>query len=307
MYQVRVMLPNASCNLRCKYCLNTNNIKGIKCGIDFAKLFAKMDLVNFGCISIWGGEPLYNPNLETVLRALRTRYPDKEIYILSNGSLLNERFVELFNEFDISFGLSHDAAHQDLRCKDFLRQAEYIALLNRLKHFKSFNCVISRDNCDLVAAYKYLMDVGKDISCDWQLTFEMFELTQECVMEYMPSVEQYALLRKSYREIMELACSGAPHLEAYATRRRHRKQIPAVWRCAAERRLTVDCAGNVYHCQVAADRNDNCLPKPALPFMCINCRHADYCRGVCPLIPDRLRKKVCMCHHLFYDAMEEIK
>lgn len=306
MYQVRIMLPNAKCNLQCKYCINTNNIKGIDNDIDFKALFKKMDLVTFDSISIWGGEPLYNPNLELVLRNIRERYQDKDIYILSNGVLLNEYFVSLFNELNIKYGISHDGKKQYLRCKDFLKNPKYIELLKKLKYFTGFNCVISRDNCDLIEAYNYLINVAKDIKGDWQITFGLFELTSEKILDYMPSVEEYKVLKNSYRGIMQLAINGESHLQSYAVRKKHRNKVPNVWRCGAEGRLTIDCSGNIYLCQVLADQNNKNIPKFSLPAMCINCRHSDYCRGICPIIPDRFRKKLCLCHHLYYDVLEEL-
>lgn len=306
MYQVRVMLPNASCNLNCKYCINTNNIRGLDVDVDFAKLFTKMDLVRFGSIGIWGGEPLFNPNFEKIVRALRRKYPDKLITTTSNGVLMNERWVELLNELDVYYSISHDGKGQGLRCKDFLQDEKYIALLKKLKHFGGFNAVISRTNCDLVGNYEYLLQKCGDIPGSWQISFGLFELFEEEILDFMPSVEEYSRLKEGYKEIARLACAGAAHLEGYARRRRQRRNAPTVWRCNCATRLTLDTQGNVYQCQVAADRRDNTLPKPSLPLMCANCIHADYCRGICPLIPDRLRKKLCMCHHLYYDALLEL-
>lgn len=306
MHQLRVMLPEAKCNLNCKYCINKDNIKGLKVDVELEKLFAKSDLIKFKTISIWGGEPLFNPNLEAILRGLREHYPDKEIHVLSNGTLLSEWFVDLFNELGVSFGISHDGKMQSLRCKDFLQDAEYRKLLNKLYKFTGFNVVISRDNCDLVGTYEYFLETCSDVKGDWQVTYEMFELCDEATLDFMPSVEQYALLKHQYKKLMSLAIHGAKHLTNYASRYRHRIKPPNGWRCGADNRLTMDTEGNVYLCQVAADRGERAIPNHSLPFMCINCKHADFCRGICPLIPDRLRKKVCLCHHLFYDAMEEL-
>lgn len=307
MYQIRLMLPNAACNLRCKYCLNTNNIRGLDVEIDFDKLFEKMDLMTFKSISIWGGEPLYNPNLEKILYALREHYPDNvEICITSNGVLLNDKFVELFNKLKVSYAISHDGYAQYLRCKDFLKEPEYIERLKKLERFAGFNGVISRYNIDLCKNYQYFIDACKDISGNWQISFGLFELFEEEILDFMPSAKQAAELKRNYKAIQKLANEGAPHLESYATRKRHRKVIPKIWRCRSDSRLTLDTQGNVYQCQVAADRRDSRIPQPHIPLMCVNCIHADYCRGICPLISNRFRKKLCLCHHLYYDALLEL-
>lgn len=306
MRQVRIMLPNASCNLRCKYCLNTNRIKGLPVEINFDKLFSRLDLIDFEVIGIWGGEPLYNPNLEKLLRGLREHYSDKEIHILSNGTLLNDYFVQLFNELNVYYGISHDGKQQYLRCKDFLKEKQYIELLKKLNHFTGFNCVISRDNCNMVDTYNYLCDIASDIQSDWQVTFELFELTDENLLDYMPSIEQYSVLFKNYKDILKLAINGEQHLKAYSSRWKNRNNAPKIWRCGAGTRLTVDCEGNSYLCQVLADRGSNNKPVPHIPLMCAGCKYINFCRGVCPLIPDRLRQKVCMCYHLYYDALRAL-
>lgn len=300
------MLPNASCNLQCKYCINTNNIRGLDTEIDFDKLFARMDSITFRSMAIWGGEPLFNNNFEKVAIELRKHFPKKEFFITSNGTLLDEKFVNLFNDLDISYSISHDGIAQNLRCGDFLQNEKYVELIKRLKYFGGFNVTISKHNLHLVDDYYYFIENFKNISGNWQITFSLFELFEEEILEHMPSVEEYKELYKNYREIFLLAQNGAPHLENYKARMRHRVITPDIWRCGCERRLTIDTEGNIFQCQTAADRRDNRIIKPHLPFMCINCKHRDFCRGICPLIDERFRKKLCLCHYLYYDVLEEL-
>lgn len=306
MRQVRIVLPESRCNLRCKYCINGGNITN--CGtFDMDKLVSKLERLTFDTIGIWGGEPLVNPWLHPLLTILRTCFPDVEIHVLSNGTLLDEHFVQMFNELDIHYGISHDGKLQHLRCKDFLKEPAYIKRLQALKHFVGFNSVISRDNCDLVATYEYLSETGKDIKGDWQITFEPFELSMEETLEYMPSVEQYPLLFKSYKKLIRMAEKGAPHLQ-YLSNGSYGKHLkmPKLWRCGAEGRVTLDCEGNAYLCQVMADTGVTSFPKPSVPMMCVTCKHVAYCRGICPNVPDRLRKKMCMCYHIYYDALKSL-
>ena len=305
MRQVRIVLPESRCNLRCKYCINGGNIT--ECGtFDMEKLVSKLERLTFDTIGIWGGEPLANPWLESLLIILRTCFPDVEIHVLSNGTLLDEHFVQMLNELDIHYGISHDGKMQHLRCKDFLKEPTYIKRLQALKHFTGFNCVVSRDNCDLVSAYKYLCEAGKEIKGDWQITFEPFELSLEKTLQYMPSVEQYPLLFKSYKELVRIAEKGAPHIQNFSKRRKERAKMPKLWRCGAENRITLDCEGNAYLCQVMADTGVTAVPKPSVPMMCVACRHVAYCRGICPNVPDYLRKKMCMNYHIYYDALESL-
>ena len=305
MRQVRIVLPQASCNLRCKYCINGGEINDCST-FDAEKLISKLELIEFDSVGIWGGEPLVNPWLETALTLLRTCFPNVEIYVLSNGTLLDEHFAQMFNELNVHYGISHDGKLQYLRCKDFLKDPAYIKLLQGLKHFTGFNCVVSRDNCGLVDTYKYLCEAGKGIKGDWQISFEPFELSLEKTLEYMPSAEQYPLLFDNYKKIIRMAEQGAPHLQNLSDRRRADLKPPKLWRCGAEGRTTIDCEGNAYLCQVMADTGVTAIPKPHVPMMCVSCKHVALCRGICPNVPDRLRKKMCMCYHIYYDALKSL-
>lgn len=304
--QVRVILPGARCNLRCKYCINDGRISGDST-VDYDRLYNRLSLIDVNTIGIWGGEPLANPKLEEVLRKLREWYPKATIYILSNGTLLNDYFVGLFNELDVSYSISHDGRQQYLRTKDFLQERSYIERLKKLKKFDGFNCVISRHNCNLVDAYRYICKEAAEIPGNWQVTFGPFELSQEQLLDYMPSVEQYQQLYRSYKEIMRMAEAGEVHLQSMKNRRRQSRHAPAVWRCGAERRLTIDCAGRVYQCQVAADSGEEyAVDGSTIPMMCAGCKHVNLCRGICPFFSDHLRKKLCLCHHLYYDALQAL-
>lgn len=296
MQQVRLMLPNASCNLHCAYCLNTDCIAGGKDDIDTQKIYTLINQANCKLISIWGGEPLCNPALELILRTLRKKYPEKQLSLLTNGTLLNSKLVDLFNELDVMVGISHDGPAQALRCKDFLVPA-YLEMLAELKNFTGFNCVISRQNCDVEKIVDYFLEIYERLPGSWQLTFEMFELTQGEILEHMPGVEQYDALEKWHKYLRR---SQAPFLGT--ARRRLRNFTPTGWSCGADKRLTIDCAGNIYHCQVMAERNDKRSVEEGIPLMCAGCRHVNACRGICPVMPDSLRKKLCLCHYIFYET-----
>lgn len=294
------MLPDARCNLHCAYCLNTDCIAGGKDDINTQKIYTLINQANCELISIWGGEPLCNPALEVILRTLRKKYPKKQLSLLTNGTLLNQKFIELFNELDVMVGISHDGPAQALRCKDFLVPA-YLEMLAKLKNFTGFNCVVSRQNCDIDKIVAYFKQVHERLPGAWQLTLEMFELTQCDILEHMPSVEQYEKFADMVRGI-----------EAYAgditflntERRRLHSSIPSGWSCGADKRLTIDCAGNIYHCQVMAERNDKRRVENGIPLMCAGCRHVIKCRGICPVMPDSLRKKLCLCRYIYYEMQK---
>lgn len=308
MRQVRIVLPNARCNLHCKYCIdgywdNKKTDSIVPKEADYPKLFKTLEPFTFGYIGIWGGEPFCNPQLEPLLRTLREKYPGIEMGFLSNGTLLNEDRVNLLNELDISLTISHDGATQGIyRCKDYLTE-EYIKLLHKLKKFKGTNSVIHKYNCDLVSIFRFFKEKG--LPKDAQVHFEQFKLVEERGMEYLPTAEEYRGLYYSWREILRLAKGGEPMLRSELAKAEKALRRHGLSSCGADSRLTVDLQGNVYHCQVAAETGVKGKVNTALPFMCENCIHARRCRGICPLIADRFRKKMCMLYHLYYDAVEE--
>jgi len=79
------------CNYNCDNCnrLNNYNFSGHQKWEDYAEVYkAWHKRIDFGVISILGGEPLLNPSLPDWLTGLRSLWPNATIQLLTNGSRL---------------------------------------------------------------------------------------------------------------------------------------------------------------------------------------------------------------------------
>lgn len=113
-----LILPvSGKCNLRCSYCFASENgkfaFKNIttiesKRIIDF--LFIHLNLKEIE-ITFFGGEPLLNfKTIAFVLNYIKENYPDRKIKysITTNGTVLNNRLIELIKQNSISVLISID-------------------------------------------------------------------------------------------------------------------------------------------------------------------------------------------------------
>lgn len=70
-------------------------------------------------IEFWGGEPfLYWHKIKVLVPALRERFPDARLSIVSNGSLLDMEKALWLNEHGFTMAISHDGPGQALRGED---------------------------------------------------------------------------------------------------------------------------------------------------------------------------------------------
>lgn len=86
------------CNLRCLHCYQDNFSDSLD-DIDRLKLYADKvlgsGLARRMAVNITGGEPLLYPHIETLLRYIHFFDALKEINIITNGTFVNDRLLEL--------------------------------------------------------------------------------------------------------------------------------------------------------------------------------------------------------------------
>ena len=81
------------CNLGCNNCNRLNNFyfSGHQNWQDYASVYKKWsERVDFGSITILGGEPTLNPSIKEWCIGIREFWPNAEIEILSNGTRINK-------------------------------------------------------------------------------------------------------------------------------------------------------------------------------------------------------------------------
>ena len=100
------------CNLTCRGCnrFNNYNFKGHQRWADHAEAYeAWAKRLDIPRITILGGEPTLNPDLELWALNLRRLWPDAVIMVQSNGTYQKEMHFDLWFKYRVGFGLSlHD-------------------------------------------------------------------------------------------------------------------------------------------------------------------------------------------------------
>ena len=158
------------CNLRCKHCYRTEgDVEPLSTG-DVLAVIGQYEALRRrynenhgiharGHINITGGEPFIRADMEQILEHLASHREDFSFGILSNGSFLDEKWMEILKRTGVSFvQLSIDGdreTHDSLRAPgDYDRTLRTAALLEQqgIRAYISFTA--NRNN------YKYLPDVA---------------------------------------------------------------------------------------------------------------------------------------------------
>ena len=102
------------CNLSCRGCnrFNDLNFKGHQRWTDHADAYEawskRLDLPR---ITIIGGEPTLNPDLELWVSNLRRLWPNAVIMVQTNGTYQREEHMDFWDKYNVGFGVSlHDRA-----------------------------------------------------------------------------------------------------------------------------------------------------------------------------------------------------
>ena len=136
------LMFGVKCNFHCKYCAEGLNIDRVSntnfvgISIDqvdqFLQNLDKWEIKQPKVVDFRGGEPgVYIKLLERLIPALRERWPDTEFLMLSNGSLINERFVDLLLDNKCCLVISHDAYGQCERGIDPLTNPKTLANIRK--------------------------------------------------------------------------------------------------------------------------------------------------------------------------------
>lgn len=148
---VQVELTEA-CNLRCKFCYNSQKPRYNKRVFDMLDRLAEQGVMQ---INLTGGEPLAHPQFYEILDYACKLFPN--VVILSNGSLMNRDALEKIHKADVtSINISihgnrekHEALTQVPGSFDASMSAiEYI--LKRKQIMVSSNFVLNAENFDIL-------------------------------------------------------------------------------------------------------------------------------------------------------------
>ena len=168
MSEIHIIIKATNaCNLRCKYCYNSESNYGEeKLSLErFEKLLMVL-AKSYSSISVmWhGGEPLYC-GIDYYKAAIEveekvTRYTGVKFInaVQTNGTLLNKEWISFFKKHDFKPGLSFDGMNNDKyrQCAD--KTLRGIELLK--KSGIKFGCmaVVADDEYDILENYKYFAE-----------------------------------------------------------------------------------------------------------------------------------------------------
>lgn len=159
---------NNACNMNCKYCFlgDKNNFHQPHFNKEY---YDSLDLSKCEIIEFWGGEPfLYWEHFCTIAAYFRDRCPQAELYVLSNGSILNENIINFLIEKRIFLSLSHDGPDQYIRGDDFLKDTNKIELLKKLPYKIIFSMTLTSQHAPY-SEYKdffyKLSETGLNFTC----------------------------------------------------------------------------------------------------------------------------------------------
>lgn len=167
-----------SCNYSCSYCsqrfvphATETNPRDVERFMEqMAKWFSPKE-GGKGCkVQYWGGEPfVYWKTLKPLAEAIRERYPNIKMGIVSNGSLLDTEKNEWLDRMGFSVGISHDGPGQHVRGPDPFADPEKLAaildLYKRLGRKRmSINSMMHKSNPSRAAINQHMVEIfGKDV------------------------------------------------------------------------------------------------------------------------------------------------
>ena len=259
------------CNYHCSYCNQASEV-------DAAAVTRTVDADDFlggldgwlqgapGRIEFWGGEPLlYFAKLRRLVPALRARFPQAEMALVSNGSLMDGEILDFIEAHDLFVAISHDGPGQHLRGPDpfddplrahWLR--EFWRRRGGARRRASFNFVLTPATADIPATRKWLADRIADpgLLVDMEGVVTVYD-DRALAGPGQWSEADYARLRSGVEaafangeafQVRDLASRARDFVASL----RHRRPSSALGqKCGMDEpdQLAVDLKGNVMTCQ----------------------------------------------------------
>lgn len=163
-----------NCNLRCKYCYNGESHFSKEClSIDKIERLFKLLSADFREIAVvWhGGEPLscgidYFRKIVEIQETLKETQGNTVIFtnsVQTNGTLLNEQWLDFFCKHKFKIGISFDGIHNETYRQLTDKVVSAIELMKRKSIGVSCLAVVADDNYDIVENYKFFAKQGINV------------------------------------------------------------------------------------------------------------------------------------------------
>ena len=310
--RLKIMLGKA-CNYACGYCSQTEQRDSAGGSpADVETFLASMpgwfdggeDGLGQGVrIEIWGGEPfVYWKTLRLLVPGLKHRYPNLgELFMFTNGSLLDAEKVAWLDEMGFTVAVSHDGPGQADRGPDpFDHPVAGPALMELIRRLHpqrriSFNFMVTARNYEVAAIRRWLLDrTGvPDLTV---ASGEFLTPYDPASLLYSPATEaEHQAIRRTLAHDFSDRRGGLPivtvhqKLAGFFGALASHRPAESLWqKCGMDKAvaLAVDLAGNVATCQNVAAEGRHLLGNVAAPDD-IRLEHAWHWsrRAECPRCP----------------------
>lgn len=263
--RVKIQL-GLGCNYSCSYCSQATHIEEAeKTAIAEAQTFLdNLDSWLVGVpqkIEFWGGEPLlYWKKIQILAPALRKKFPDVHLMMITNGSLLTREIVDDLIKWDITGAISHDGPGQFVRGPDpFDDPVAFDAikyLMDKLGREDKymFNAVLTPASYDILELQQWFWDkFGWEVPVSLEGVVhdyngdEFSRFTAEQLKDLTEKTTKYIIEGKVLR-VANLMYKVQTAIDNMAE---HRPSSAVGQKCGMDRDdyIAVDLRGNIMTCQ----------------------------------------------------------
>ncbi len=256
-----------SCNYECEYCsqrfvprtveTNPGDVQAFIDGLD-VWVTSPPEKVEF-----WGGEPLvYIKTMRPLAEAIKVKFPNAQLSVITNGSLLNDEINEWIDNMGFSVGISHDGPGQHVRGPDPLQDPEQRAAIMTLyarlapQRRISFNAMVNRENVSRAAIQRFFIELTGDPMVPIGEGSFVDAYDEGGIALSLQNHELHAFRNLAFREIR---AGLASNIQAVSTRvasfvnsiRSRRPASSLGQKCGMDKSdsIAVDLRGNVLTCQ----------------------------------------------------------
>ncbi|MBE7088914.1 MAG: radical SAM protein [Clostridiales bacterium] len=170
MDRINVIIKTTNdCNLRCKYCYNSQSWNK-KENLPLEKFERLISILSKDfreiCLVWHGGEPtiLGLEYFERVVEIENLAHQNNGVVIRNslqtNGSLLNEEWVDFFKKYNFKVGVSFDGKDSDKYRQLGQKTLQNIKLMQKKGLKASCLAVVADDDYDLIENYKFFAEIG---------------------------------------------------------------------------------------------------------------------------------------------------
>lgn len=315
---VEIMMENASCNMKCKYCFgefienhncHTNEIPEFNEDI-LNNCFKDVDSDYSGTVKLWGGEPLLHfETLEKMAKYVNTKFPKALKIVLTNGILLDENKANTLIKYDIHVTISHDGCGQSSRGLDPLKNKHTINAIKLLEEhglFGGFHIVIHRDSDNLKKQFEYWEGIYDKLGFPIKISGSPINITDEWTEEFKLNNDNYnewikyeldmITGRSNENEKVKLSLGQEVEYSLFYYVLNHKNK----YLCASLDSKSFGLSGKQYRCVLDCERrsgtdNDKLFVEEDFKLMdeCKSCDILPACNGQCLIITDEQRRKNC--------------